>query len=77
MYNITYKTKIYTNDYYSDTIEDGLSILNKFGYELVSVGYAYKYLAMYWQIDKCIMSNGEYKSLKQLSLKWFKNEKSN
>jgi len=73
MYNIVFKNKQYTDDYYADTIEAALSIFSKLDKcEIVSIGYAYKHLGMYWQIDQMIMSHGQYKTLKQLSSNWFK-----
>ncbi len=79
MYNFVFKDKQkqYTDDYYSDSIEAGISILEKYKYELISVGYVYKFLYMYWKIDLCAMSHGQYQTLKQLSLNWFKNAQIN
>lgn len=102
MYNFTFKAKYkneyvnyyYTDSFYSSNLEEGISICNKFGYELLSVGYTYQNLQFYvshdektkqfkygqikhWQTDPCVMSNGKYKTLKQLSLGWFKNAQSN
>lgn len=73
MYNFIYKNKQYTDDYYAETIELGLSIFSKLNNaKLISIGYTYKHLSMYWNIDLMIMSHGQYQTLKQLSLKWFK-----
>lgn len=80
MYNIVFKKKInsqyinhfYTDDYYSDTIDVGLSVLQTLDKcELISIGYVYKYLGMFWKIGPCVLSHGQYKTLKQLSLGWF------
>ena len=72
MYNIVFKNKQYIDDYYSNTIEAAISIIDKYKFELVSIGYVYKFLGMYWKIDSCIISHEQYKTFKQLSLFWFK-----
>jgi hypothetical protein len=72
MYKLFYKSNKHEDDFYSKTIEDGLSLCNLSNIDVMSIGYAYKFLGMFWKIDPCIISHGQYKTLKQLSLEWFK-----
>ncbi len=82
MYNVIYAKKQnigygivnqYTDDYYAPTIEKAFDIFDQLlNVKLISVGYAYKYLGLFWQIDLMINSHDQYKTLKQLSLEWFK-----
>ena len=58
--------------YYASNLDKALDILGKLNCaKLKSISYAYKFLGMYWKLDNCILSHGEYKTFKQLSKEWF------
>lgn len=77
MYKVTFSMTTYTDSFYANDYDACFDILAKLNQaEIIKAEYAYKFLGMYWKLDKCLLNCDAkniiaYKTFKQLSKEWY------